>query len=144
MAKSRKRLVILIVTLALTAGFAAEAYRHFDRRVLAREADLARSSASASASPAITPEDARRWLESHGYRVILWNPHDPRGFVGIQDSSADGKLAIVQGQRQLREGKWLISPAWLNLTFRFSLDGEFHDVQARPSPLEVPGTRPAA
>lgn len=141
---SSKHWGICAVACVLAAGAAAEVYRLFDRRAIAREADQARDLASASASPATVPDDARRWLESNGYRVVVWNPHHPRGFVGMQESSHDGKYAIVQGQRQIREGNWLVKRSWLDLTFRFTLDGRFHDVQANESPLEAPSTRPAA
>jgi hypothetical protein len=36
----------------------------------------------------------------------------------------------VLGQRQIRQGSWLDQPTWLDLTFRFTPDGGFHDVPA--------------
>ncbi|HEV7298038.1 MAG TPA: hypothetical protein VGN72_01645 [Tepidisphaeraceae bacterium] len=119
----------------------SEAYRFFDRRAIVREAAQAADIALASASASTAPEDARRWLEFHGFRVIVWNPHDSRGYVGMQQSGSNERRAIVQGQRQMRDGA---EPTWLDLTFRFNHDGTFHDVQSRPSRLEVPTTRPAA
>jgi hypothetical protein len=142
MTKARKRLLIGLVVFGMVFPLALEVYRVIDDRAIAREADEARNLAIASASPATVPDDAHRWLESNGYRVIIWNPHDPRGFVGIQESSVDGKYVIVEGQRQIRRGDWLVKPRWLNLTFRFRLDGAFHDVQARPWPLEISAARP--
>jgi hypothetical protein len=143
MTEPRKRLVRRLVVLYVLAGLASMAYRFLDRRAVARDADDARSAATASASPATTPDDARRWLETNGYRVILWNPHDPRGFVGYQ-SGTGGDFVIVQGQRQIRHGKWVGKPTWLNVTFRFTFDRAFHDVEADQWPFPAPATRPAA
>src|SRR5262249_48804070 len=142
MTKARKRLLIGFVVFGVVLGLALQAHQFIDDRAIARETDETRNLAIASASPSTTPDDARRWLESNGYRVIIWNPHDPRGFVGKQESSVDGRHVIVEGQRQIRRGDWLVKPRWLNLTFRFTLDGAFHDVQAAPWPLEISATGP--
>src|SRR5262249_6365223 len=118
------------------ASIAFEAYRLIERRAITLEVEGARSAALASARPAMIPADAKQWLASNGFHVVVWNPHDPNGFVGTEDSM-DGVYLIVMGQRQIRHDSWLAEPMWLNLTFRFTLCG-FLDFEAKASRLEVP------
>jgi hypothetical protein len=107
---------------------------------MTRKAEHARAEALASASPAMVPADAREWLESNGFQVVIWNPHDPNGFVGLREHDAGNqrsKNLIVEGQRQVRQEGWMVEPKWLNLTFLFTLDGKFQDVEAKPSRLKL-------
>jgi hypothetical protein len=143
MTTTRKKLLIGFAVAVVGAGLGSEGYRFLDRRAVASEALEAKNAATASVNSSATVDDARQWLEANGYRVIVWNPHDPRGFVGQQESSTDGTHVIVQGQRQIRTGHWPSHPTWLDLTFRFKVEGAFFDVQAEPSPMEVPTTRRA-
>jgi len=141
--KFNKRAVLLLFALPVAAGVASEVYGIVDRRAITREVEQARAAALASTSPTTVPADARRWLESNGFHVVVWNPHEPHGYVGMQESTSDGRHLIVEGQRQIRQASWLGEPTWLNLTFRFTLDGDFHDVVARESRLDVAACRVA-
>lgn len=138
MVKLQKRVVFGLVVIVMLYRIGAGTYRYMDRRTIAREAMQAQRAAMAAASRRTTPDDARRWLENHGFRVILWCPDGPRSHVAVQESSVDGKHLIVRGQRQIRADSWLIEPAWLHVSFRFTLDGAFQDVEADPSSLEFP------
>src|SRR5262245_6168817 len=96
MTKATGRLVIWLAIQGVVIGLSAEGYQFVEHRSIEQEVEQARNLASASASPAMVPDDARLWLESNGYRVIYWNPHDHRGFVGMQESSVDGSHVIVE------------------------------------------------
>jgi hypothetical protein len=135
MTKPRRRFIIALVVVWLAFGLTSLTYDFLNRRAIASEVAQEKSTAMASTSKATTFDDARRWLEAHGYRVIIWNPHDPRGFVAMQESTTDGKHRIVMGERQIRVDGWLVDPVWLRTTFRFNLSGKFHNVQVDPWPF---------
>ncbi len=130
----RLQLAVVAVVVALLGLWAC---RFFDRRAVAHEVDQAREAAMSRTSAATTPDDARQWLESNGYHVVIWFPHHPRGFIGSEESISEGKHLIVQGQRQIRQGGWPLQPTWMNLTFRFTLHREFADVKADSSLTKI-------
>jgi hypothetical protein len=141
MSPKKKRVLIALVAIVLAMN-TGELYRSFDSWAVSGEASRERSAALASTSTATTPDDARRWLESNGYRVVIWNPHQTRGFIGMEYSSSDGDHLISMGQKQVRRGGWPLEPVWLDLTFRFKTDGTFEDVQVEPTRLKI--SEPAA
>ena len=142
MKKSKSRLVRVLVAVIVASAVVGTVYSIVERRAIAREVEQSRTTALSSTSAATSPDDARRWLAANGYRVIVWNPYEPRGFVGHQ-TAPDGQYAVVQGQRPLRRANRLTNtkPAWLDVTFRYLTAGAFHDVQADPSALEAPTAR---
>jgi hypothetical protein len=142
MPERRTRFLIVLLTLAALAVLVAkETYRFYDGRAAAREVDASGAAAASAATASTTFVAARQWLVGNGYAVVVWNPHDPSGFVGVQEAGGERRL-IVQGQRHLRPQSWLGNATWVDLTFRFSLEGVFQDVQARSSPVEAPGIWP--
>ncbi|HEX4797117.1 MAG TPA: hypothetical protein VH370_25215 [Humisphaera sp.] len=142
MTPSKKKLIVRIVTLAIGVGLIGGVWDFVDGRAVNREAQLARRVAAESTTPDITPEHARTWLQQHGYQVIIWDPHASRGYVGSEDGD-DGKFVIVYGQRQIRTGRWLGKPVWLDLIFRFDPKERFHDVTAHSSHQAIRFTTPA-
>lgn len=124
-------------------GMAREAYRFLDERAVRREAEQWRSLAAAATTPAFDYADARQWLEDNGFRVVIWNPHVPDGYVGREETSAGPKHWIVLGQRNARRGNWLVRSSWLDARFRFTESGHFQEIVVEPSPLQTPATLPA-
>ena len=133
MTQKTKRLFRWFRTVWFIVGIAGGIWQALDDRVVEREVEASRKLAAGSMSPDTTPELAQTWLLQHGYRVVIWNPTEARGFVGMEDG-ADGKYRIVYGQRQVRTGRWLGKPTWLDFIFRFDAKERFHDVRAGTFP----------
>lgn len=70
----------------------------------------------------MTPEKALAALKREGFSPIVWNPHEARGYVGLQQS-ASGRWRVVVAQRRV-EGGWLGDERWLEVTFLFTADAE--------------------
>jgi hypothetical protein len=128
-----KRLLLAIVAVVVAVPAGLWAYRFFDGRAVFHAVVQAREAALSTTSSATTPEDARQWLQSNGYHVVIWIPYRKRGFIGSEESTSEGKHLIVLGQRQIRRGGWPLQPTWINLTFRFTIHFNFEDVKADSS-----------
>jgi len=133
-----KRNTLICVALVLCAAASIEIYRVVEERAAASEAAQWRVRASNAATPSLTLEAARDWLKQNNFRVVSWNLRDANRFVGQEESSTDGNHLIVLGQRDIREGNWLMRPSMINLRFRFSPTGQFSDVTADTSETALP------
>ena len=122
--------IVAVVVLALAAMEAVKAARNYRLREVANsELNQAERNTPASA----TYQDARHWLEQHGYKVLHWNPHDPEaGSIGYGRHIADGvkrDYKVVSGYRMIAPKSLLNEDRWINLDFLFTTDGKIYDIR---------------
>ena len=85
------------------------------------------------AGSATTLEDAYQWLIDNEFKVLMWNPHKDRGWIGCgrrytKDDETTHISYIVQGSMQLTEKSFLSDASWVDLIFRFDSEKNFQDV----------------
>jgi hypothetical protein len=88
-----------------------------------------------------TPDDVRQWLVDNGFDVMVWNPHQERGWIGYEHKDDEAIYYVVQGSRPLIQGGLLSDASWLDLRFRFSLDRNFQDVESGIRGYALPTNR---
>lgn len=127
---------LLIIVLALLSFGLARNYRY------SREAGALLKQARREAWPAMTYEDAARWLERNGFRVLTTEAT----FVGYRGVPGQEQLRIVSGVKRLGIGSLLIGDRWAEIEFRFTEAGRYADVtvDSNASPLRnlMQTTRP--
>ena len=138
---NRRRWFIVGILVLLGAVAAGNLFQFIVKSHFEAEAHAWLRHAQRSALADMTYDDARRWLDSHGFGVIHWNPHDDRGWIGQGEITSQGSTqyrSCVQGGRQLTSGNILWDPIWVDLTFIFHRDGAFDRVEMATRSLAIP------
>ncbi len=135
-----KRLIILsAVMLALISGL-QELYLYISNRSIQRESAEWLTKAIQASSSDTKFDDARSWLTSNGFEILVWNPHSERGFIGerqVCKNGSEARYLCVIGQRCTRTEGIMHDPAWATVVFLFARDGTLVRVELEPTSLRL-------
>ena len=119
-------LVVVIVACYTTLRIAANSRAQ-------RQAQHWLTRAQADVNSAATFDDVYRWLTGNGFYVWVWNSNQERGWVvkqrQIMLEGQDTSYYAIMGSKAMAKKGLFSKGSWLDLWFRFELEGTFKDVE---------------
>lgn len=138
---NRKRWLIIGILVLLGLGAAGKLFQPIAEWHFEAEAKVWLREAQRTASADMTYDDARQWLQNHGFGVVGWEPHEGRDGIFYGELFCEGQTQYrtsVWGERELTRGNILWDPVWVDLRYIFSEDGTFDRVEVSTRPHALP------
>jgi hypothetical protein len=130
--KTMKAWLVGLLILYTGYGLVRWAFEAVQDREVNKEAEQWRERAQHDTTPMTTIAEAKCWLRRNGF-LDLREGVGTRSLPGVDES-----YRLVTGSRQLREGRSLTKPAWLDLDFLFYPDEKFRQIDVGVRQYRVP------